>query len=91
MLLRTLGGLELTGTVFTRPKPLLLLAYLALEGPQERRFLADLFFLETGDPLNLLAVTLSRLRKVADGLVEAGAKRARSGRARQSRPTPGDF
>ena len=44
MLLRTLGGLQLEGTEFQRPKPLLLLAYLALEGPQERGYLAELFF-----------------------------------------------
>ena len=36
MQLRTLGGLGLAGADFARPKPLLLLAYLALEGPQER-------------------------------------------------------
>src|SRR5690606_16722729 len=44
MELRTLGGLGLAGAGFARVKPLLLLAYLALEGPKERRFLADLLW-----------------------------------------------
>ena len=46
MLLRTLGGLALEGTGFHRPKPLLLLAYLALEGPKLRRYLAEVFFMD---------------------------------------------
>ena len=78
MLLRTLGGLELLGTTFARPKPLLLLCFLALEGPKERRYLAELFFAEATDPLNRLAVTLSRLRKVGAGLVEVDGARARA-------------
>ena len=75
MRLRTLGGLELSHTAFARPKPLLLLCYLALEGPKERRHLAELFWREASDPLNRLAVTLSRLRKVG-GLVQADAAKA---------------
>ena len=71
MRLRTLGGLELSHKAFTRPKPLLLLCYLALEGPKERRHLAELFFREATDPLNRLAVTLARLRKAGAGLVGA--------------------
>ena len=43
MRLGTLGGLELAGSDFTGPKPLLLLAYLCLEGVQARRHLAELF------------------------------------------------
>ncbi len=50
MLLRTLGGLKLEGSDFTRPKPLLLLAYLALEGPKERRFLSELSWTGVTDP-----------------------------------------
>lgn len=69
MLLRTLGGLELAETPFSRPKPLLLLAYLALEGPKERRHLAELFWQGATDPLNRLAVTLARLRKAGPGMV----------------------
>lgn len=75
MLLRTLGGLELPATSFFRPKALLLLAYLALEGPKERRHLAELFWLGATDPLNRLAVTLSRLRHEVPGSV--GTEEAR--------------
>jgi predicted ATPase len=65
--LRTLGRLELEGADLSRPKPLLLLAYLALEGRQSRRHLAELFFAGTAHPLQSLSVTLSRLRSVLGG------------------------
>ena len=71
MLLRTLGGLELPASSLTRPKPLLLLAYLALEGPQERRHLSELFWPGATDPLNRLAVTLARLRGAGPTVVGA--------------------
>lgn len=60
----TLGGLRLEGSTFGREKPLLLLAYLALEGPKPRRFLAELFWPEAADPMNSLAVALAKLRKL---------------------------
>ena len=41
MHLRTLGGLTLEGASFRRPKPLLLLSYLTLEGEKDRQFLAE--------------------------------------------------
>ncbi|MFC6920235.1 tetratricopeptide repeat protein [Meiothermus taiwanensis] len=63
-MLHTLGGLRLAGSNFGREKPLLLLAYLALEGPKPRRFLAELFWPEAADPLNSLAVALAKLRKL---------------------------
>lgn len=63
-MLHTLGGLRLEGSSFSREKPLLLLAYLALEGPKPRRFLAELFWPEAADPLNSLAVALAKLRKL---------------------------
>jgi hypothetical protein len=44
--LKALGGLRLEGTSFARPTPLLLLAYLSLEGLQQRRHLAELFWTE---------------------------------------------
>ena len=71
MHLRTLGGLGLVSSPFARPKPLLLLAYLALEGPKERRHLAELFWRDATDPGNRLAVTLARLRKAGPGIVGA--------------------
>jgi DNA-binding SARP family transcriptional activator len=71
MLLHTLGGLELTPSSFARPKPLLLLCYLALEGPKERRYLAELFWQGATDPFNRLAVTLARLRRVGPNILGA--------------------
>src|SRR5690606_2113841 len=75
MRLRMLGGLELEGSDLTRPVVLLLLAYLALEGPQERRFLAKLLWMDAADPLNRLSSTLTKVRKVAPGAVEGDALR----------------
>lgn len=73
MKLRTLGGLRLEGATFTQPKPLLLLAYLALEGPQARRHLAELFWPE-GDKMKSLSMALTRLQQGAGEVlgVEAG-------------------
>lgn len=64
MRLRTLGGLELSGSNFRKGaiKPLLLLAYLALEGPKPRRYLAELIWPEAADPMNSLKVVLHKLR-----------------------------
>ncbi len=64
--LLTLGGLELSASSFKRAKPLLMLAYLCLEGPQTRRRLADLFWPEAKDPLASLSVELSRLKRAGD-------------------------
>lgn len=71
MLLRTLGALELQDVAFTRPKPLLLLAYLSLEGPQPRRHLAELFWPRSSDRSKSLAVALTRLRRGAPGAVDS--------------------
>jgi tetratricopeptide (TPR) repeat protein len=65
MLLKTLGGLELLETTFTRVKPLMLLAYLVLEGVKDRRYLADFFWPDASDSLNSLSRALSQLRKGA--------------------------
>lgn len=74
MQLRTLGRLKLEGTDFGRPKPLLLLMYLALEGAKDRRHLAELFWRESTDPLNSLSAALKQLREVSPSLVGADAK-----------------
>lgn len=76
MQLRTFGSVMLEGSNFTRPKPLLLLAYLALEGTQDRRFLAELFWPRAGDHMKSLTVALSRIRKGAPGAIEADGSRA---------------
>lgn len=74
MYLRTLGGCSLEGADFRREKPLLLLAYLVLEGPKPRRFLAELFWGSASDPMNSLAVALSKLRAL--GAASADEERA---------------
>lgn len=70
MQLRTLGGPELLGADFRRPKSLLLLAYLAVEGPRDRRFLAELFWPRATNRLNSLAQALSQIRRELPGAAE---------------------
>lgn len=73
MRLLTFGKVQLVGCTFSRPKPLLLLAYLTLEGPQERRSLAALFWRDP-DPqkrLAKLSVVLAQLKKEGAGAVLA--------------------
>ena len=76
MRLRTLGRLELEGSEFTQAKALLLLAFLAVEGPQERRRLAELLWFDSKDPLNTLSTTLNRIKRGAPGAVESDEVRA---------------
>ena len=73
MFLRTLGGLRLEDGALQQAKPLLLLAYLSLEGPKPRRFLAELFWPEAVNPRNSLRVVLGKLQREAPGAVTAGA------------------
>jgi len=65
MLLNALGTLALEGVKFRRKKPLLLLAYLALEGSQDRRFVAEFFWPTASDSFNSLSRALSQLRKIS--------------------------
>lgn len=66
-----MGKLAVSGAKFQQPKPLLLLAYLTVEGPQSRRHLAELFW--PGEPKRLRSLTaaLVRLRQGLPGAVEA--------------------
>jgi predicted ATPase len=64
----------LEGSSFHRPKPLLLLAYLALEGAKPRRYMAELFFREASDPMNSLSRAVSHLRKNAPNALEVDNK-----------------
>lgn len=64
MKLCTLGQLRLEGQKFRREKPLLMLAYLALEGPKPRRFMAELFWPNASNAMNNLAVAINHLRKL---------------------------
>lgn len=75
VLLRTFGGLRLDGADLNRPQLLLLLAFLALEGSQERRHVAELFWPRAADRMKSLTVALARLRKVGGGVVEADRER----------------
>ncbi|MEX2542164.1 MAG: AAA family ATPase [Trueperaceae bacterium] len=52
----------------TRPKPLLLLTYLALEGRKPRKFMAELFFAEAKDPADSLSTTVRRLGSSAEAI-----------------------
>ena len=71
MRLTTLGGVDLEGSRSRRIKPLLLLAYLAIEGPKERLHLAELFWMNASDPFNSLSTALSQLRTEAPGSFRA--------------------
>ncbi len=62
--LTTLGKLSLDPGRFTQPKPLALLAYLALEGPQQRRHMAELFW-PGGQSLKSLSMAITRLRRAS--------------------------
>jgi DNA-binding SARP family transcriptional activator len=78
MLLHTLGELRLEGSAFQRSKALLLLTYLALEGSRERQFLARLFWPGMDNALGNLAMTLTRLKKAAPGVLETDNLYART-------------
>jgi tetratricopeptide (TPR) repeat protein len=60
--LKTFGKVRLADCGFSRPKPLLLLAYLTLEGPQERAKLARLFWNGKNGKASL-SVVLSQFKK----------------------------
>jgi predicted ATPase len=80
--LQALGGLSLEplgvrNTAFTRPKPLLLLAYLALEGTQQRNHLAELFWQE-GNRMKSLSMALTLLRQGAGDVIDVDAKQVKS-------------
>src|SRR5690606_31820702 len=78
MLLRTMGGLRLqrpgddgAPVASPGPKALFLLAYLAHEGPKERRHLAEFLWRDVSDPRNGLSTALTRLRRTAPEAVLA--------------------
>jgi tetratricopeptide (TPR) repeat protein len=64
----TFGRVKLEGLGFSRPKPLLLLAYLTLEGAQTRDALAELFWSDRKAKSNL-SVVLSQFKKEGAGNV----------------------
>ncbi|MFT2720828.1 hypothetical protein ACMT4L_12580, partial [Deinococcus sp. A31D244] len=74
MKLLTFGGVSVEGVTFRREKPLLLLAYLSLEGPQPRRRLASLFWPDAANPMNSLAQNLIRLRPLSGAVLEQAGR-----------------
>ena len=71
MRLITLGALRLSEGNFHRLKPLLVLCYLCLEGPQERRYLAELFWSASEHARRNLSTVLTRLRHLGPGIIES--------------------
>ena len=71
MTLYTLGKLSLSDSRFDRLKPLVLLAYLGMEGQQSRAHLSHLFWPDAQNPLGALSVALTRLRQVAPEAVQS--------------------
>jgi tetratricopeptide (TPR) repeat protein len=77
-MLRTLGELRMEGSAFARPKPLLLLAYLTLEGVRPRRELRTVFWPGDPDAATHLRVTLARLRQGLGEVVRTDGERVES-------------
>lgn len=69
----TFGKVRLSNCDFSRPKPLLLLSYVTLEGPQERRKLADLFWTEVAPAKNDVSKKLGKLSVVLTQFKREGA------------------
>jgi tetratricopeptide (TPR) repeat protein len=76
-LLCTLGQLRLSDSDFRREKPLLLLAYLCLSGPQARRSVAQQFWPGAASSMNSLSVALAQLRRVDPDLISASETQVR--------------
>jgi DNA-binding SARP family transcriptional activator/uncharacterized protein HemY len=73
MQLVTFGKVRLSGCDFSRPKPLLLLSYVTLEGPRERRKLAELFWREDTSAKNDVSKKLGKLSVVLTQFKREGA------------------
>lgn len=75
MQLSTLGKLELSDSGLRRPKLLLLLAFLTVEGSKSRADLAEFFYLGARSPSSSLRVALNHFKADAEGAVLSEAKR----------------
>lgn len=75
--LLTLGEISFSrdDTLQGQHRPLVLLAYLAHNGPQDRRSIATIFWPHAKNPLNSLSSTLTRIRKAVPGLMEVDSHR----------------
>jgi DNA-binding SARP family transcriptional activator len=67
--LNLLGGLNLETVGFHRPKPLLLLAYLALEGRKDKRHVQELFWSDAANPAGSLRTAMNQIRQVSSNLI----------------------
>ncbi len=73
MQLVTFGKVRFSNCDFSRPKPLLLLSYVTLEGPRERRKLADLFWTEATSEKNDVSKKLGKLSVILTQFKREGA------------------
>ncbi|GGJ83032.1 transcriptional activator [Deinococcus aquiradiocola] len=73
--MHTLGGLHLESAARQQSAPLVLLTYLALEGPQERRSVQELFFPGHADGAGRLRMMVHRLRHAAPGALDTPGTR----------------
>ncbi len=73
MRLNLFGNVQLVGSRFSRPKPLLLLAYVTLEGSQTRSKLAELFWRDDTDDKKALAKKLAKLSVILAQFKKEGA------------------
>jgi DNA-binding SARP family transcriptional activator len=74
MHLKTLGGLALAGGSFHRPLPLLLVAYLRLEGSKTRRELAEVFWPNAKDARDSLGTALRHLSAAGVSVESEGGR-----------------
>ncbi len=77
--LRALGDLQLEPFGFAQAKPLLLLAYVALEGEQNRDHLRELFFPNASDAAGSLRSTINRVRQILPTAFEGSGSRLKAG------------
>lgn len=74
-MLRSLGAAGIEGHILARPKPLLLLAYLTLAGPQSRGHLAELFWPSQDQARRSLTTAIRRVASACPQAIGADSKR----------------
>jgi predicted ATPase len=74
-----LGALQLEPFGFAQAKPLVLLAYVALEGQQNRDHLRELFFPNASDAAGSLRSTINRVRQILPTAFEGTGSRLKAG------------
>jgi predicted ATPase len=76
--LRALGNIHLEPFGFAQAKPLVLLAYVALEGEQNRDHLRELFFPNASDAAGSLRSTINRVRQILPTAFEGSGSRLKA-------------